>query len=68
MPDIVVEEGKIELAPKEGELIEKPQDVFGQFEKGDLKKEEKQDYKSDNQLMRCVDVLKALKIYKGIKK
>ena len=68
LPDIVVEEGKIELAPKEEDLIDKPQDVFEQFDKGDLKKEEKQDYKSDNQLMRAVDVLKALRIYKDNKK
>ena len=67
-PDIVVEEGKIELLPKEEVPIEKPQAVFEQFDKGDSKKEKEQDYKSDNQLMRCVDVLKALKIYKGIKK
>jgi len=67
LPDIVVEEGKIELAPKEEELIEKPQAVFEQFDKKDAKIEKERDYKSDNQLMRCVDVLKALKIYKVIK-
>jgi len=65
LPDIVVEEGKIELAPKEEEPIEKPQAVFEQFDKGEPKNKKEQDYKSDNQLMRCVDVLKALKIYKG---
>ena len=65
VPDIVVEEGKIELAPKEEEPIEKPQAVFEQFDKGEPKNKKEQDYKSDNQLMRCVDVLKALKIYKG---
>jgi len=68
LPDIVVEEGKIEFLPKEGESIEKPQAVFEQFDKGDPKNKKEQDYKSDNQLMRCVDVLKALKIYGGIKK
>jgi len=68
LPDIVVEEGKIELLPKAEESIEKPQAVFEQFDKGDAKKDKEQDYKSDNQLMRCVDVLKALKIYKGVKK
>jgi len=75
LPDIVVEEGKIELAPKEEESIGKPQAVFEQFEKGDSKnkkeqekeQEKEKDYKSDNQLMRCVDVLKALKIYGGKK-
>jgi len=68
LPDIVVEEGKIELSPKEDVLIEKPQAMFEQLDKGDSKNKNEQDYKSDNQLMRCVDVLKALKIYGRIKK
>ncbi len=69
IPDIVVEEGKIELA-SEGIPTEKPQDVFQQLEnKETVTKEEKPfDYKSDNQLMRAVDVLKALKIYREIKR
>jgi carboxyl-terminal processing protease len=67
LPDIVVEEGKIELTPKD-ELIkpEKPAEVFEQIEKKEKKDEEAKDYsyKNDNQLMRAVDVLKAIKIYK----
>jgi carboxyl-terminal processing protease len=69
MPDIVVEEGKIEITDK-GELQPaKPQQVFEQMEKKEkAEKEEKAlDYKSDNQLMRAVDVLKAVKFYGNIK-
>lgn len=65
MPDIMVEAGKIELAPKIDDFIEKPQEVFEQFEKTEKKVEEKDRYKSDNQLMRALDVLKAVRIYKG---
>ena len=65
LPDIVVEEGKIELSPKEESLIEKPQEVFEQFDEEEPKDKKEQNYKSDNQLMRCVDVLKALMIYGG---
>jgi len=63
MPDIVVEEGKIELVNKEDpfgiqDLKDKPNDA---------KIDKQFDYKSDNQLMRAVDVLKAVKIYEGKK-
>jgi len=75
MPDIVVGEGKIELASKEKMPTEKPQDIFEELEKKEntlkeetIKEEEAFDYKSDNQLMRAVDVLKAIKIYQEIKK
>ena len=69
MPDIVVEEGKIELAGQEELRTEKPQEIFEKIEKKEkeIEKEKKQDYKSDNQLIRAVDVLKAIKIYKDIK-
>jgi carboxyl-terminal processing protease len=71
IPDIVVEEGKIEpIATKEI----KPEDAKGIFEEIEKKKipaDEKAeitfDYKSDNQIMRAVDVLKAVKFYKGAK-
>ncbi|MDD5166870.1 MAG: S41 family peptidase [Candidatus Omnitrophica bacterium] len=67
MPDVVVEEGKIELADKENVLKGKPQDVFEEIEKKDkeAKEDKSQEYKSDNQLMRAVDILKAIKIYKA---
>ena len=72
IPDIMVEEGKIEITAKEGEALEKPQDVFEQIEKKEDKVQKQQekslDYKSDNQLMQAVDILKAIKIFKGLKK
>ncbi len=59
VPDILVEEGKIELAEKE-DLF----DIKDAKDKTDAVKQDKApDYKSDNQLMRAVDVLKAIKIY-----
>jgi carboxyl-terminal processing protease len=69
MPDIVVEETKIEPVPAEEPKPQKAEDIFEEIEKkGEEKvvKEKKQfDYKSDNQLTRAVDVLKAIKFYKG---
>jgi len=69
MPDIVVEEGKIELTDKSGIKTEKPQDVFEGIENKEkqAKIEKGFDYKSDNQLMRAVDVIKAAKFYKDLK-
>jgi len=69
MPDIVVEEGRIEIAPKEEQPVTKPQDIFEEIDKKEKTKKEENvfDYKSDNQLMRAVDVLKAVKFYKEIK-
>ena len=67
MPDIVVEAGKIEIAGAEETKAEKPQDIFEEIENKEKpgKEEKPWDYKSDNQLMRAVDVLKAAKFYKG---
>ena len=64
MPDIVVEEGKIEVALT---AEKKPEDVFEEIEKKEkpAKEAEQPNYKSDNQIMRAVDVLKAVKFYKG---
>jgi carboxyl-terminal processing protease len=69
MPDVVVEEGKIELAKQPEVKPEKPEDVFEEIDKDKkIEKEEKPlDYKSDNQFMRAVDILKAIRIYKEIK-
>jgi len=76
IPDIVVEEGKVELFAKDKDLekdVIKPQEIFEQIEKKEdkdkdkIKNEKVFDYKSDNQLIRAVDVLKAIKIYKNIK-
>ncbi len=71
MPDIVVEEGRIELNPQDDLKQEKPQSVFEELEKKDKENPEQKsekpfDYKSDNQLMRAVDVLKAVRFYKGM--
>jgi len=68
-PDIVAEEQKIDIAEEPQQKTEKPQDVFDEIEKKDKTKktESVPDYKSDLQLMRAVDVLKALKYYQKIK-
>ncbi|MDD4980556.1 MAG: S41 family peptidase [Candidatus Omnitrophica bacterium] len=64
IPDVVVEEGKIEITQKAQDIFEK----LDKDEKANVNKENKPlDYKSDNQLMRAVDILKAIKIYKGVK-
>lgn len=70
MPDIVVEEGKIEITAKEELTQEKPQDVFEEIEKKEkpAKDNKALEYKSDNQLMRAVDILKAIKISRGFNK
>jgi carboxyl-terminal processing protease len=68
IPDIQVEETKIELAATEEPRTKKPEDIFKQLEKMEEKKEEPLDYKSDNQLMRAIEVLKAVIIYQGTKK
>ncbi len=69
MPDIVVEEGRIELAAAlESEpKTQKPEEIFEQIEKKEKPEKEKEakEYSADNQLMRAVDALKAIKIYKG---
>jgi len=69
MPDIVVEEGRIELAAvlESEPKAQKPEEIFEQIEKKEKpeKEEEAKEYSADNQLMRAVDALKAIKIYKG---
>ncbi len=68
IPDIVVEEGRIELAasPEPEPKTQKPEEIFKEIEKKEKpekKEEEAKEYSADNQLMRAVDVLKAIKIY-----
>lgn len=66
IPDIIVQEGKIQVMAKE--KAKSPTDVFEQIEKKEEKKLEQEipeEYKIDNQLMRALDVLKAIKIYKA---
>ena len=69
VPDIIAEEVKKEAIEPPEEKITKPQEIFEEIEKKEKaeKVEKPFDYKSDNQLMRAVDVLKALKLYKDIK-
>ncbi|MFH1889055.1 MAG: S41 family peptidase [Candidatus Omnitrophota bacterium] len=70
VPDIVVEEGRIELTEESVPKIQKPEEIFEQIEQKDkpVKKEDSKEYTSDNQLMRAVDVLKAIRIYKEDRK
>jgi carboxyl-terminal processing protease len=78
-PDITVEEGKVTLLNKDDIISEakenketsegkevKPQEIFDQIENKEKKPEDSDeiDYKTDNQLIRAVDVLKGIKIYK----
>lgn len=66
IPDVEVEEGKIELAQKEENILDNSEDAFREVENKDknLSAAKEFDYKSDNQLARAVDILKVLKIYK----
>lgn len=67
MPDIVVEEGKIQLSADKDAAKEKTEDVFEAIEQKDKPQNKDAavfDYKSDNQLMSALDALKAIKIYK----
>jgi len=68
IPDIVAEEGKIELTlVHPGLQIEKSEEIFEEIDKkGKISKEgeTKDQYKADSQIMRAVDVLKAIQIYR----
>jgi len=71
MPDIVVEEGRIELAAVALEpKTQKPEEIFEQIENKEKpeKEEEAKEYSADNQLMRAVDALKAIKLYRASQK
>jgi len=66
MPDIIVPEGKVEITPLAIEpKSAKPEDVFEEMEKKEKtgKEDKTLEYKSDNQLIRAIDVLKAAKFY-----
>lgn len=66
MPDVVVEEAQIEIARKGEDLV--AENIFDSIdkEKKAAKGQQVFDYRSDNQLSRAVDLLKAIDIYKGI--
>lgn len=68
LPDIVVEEGRIEPLGRGDSSTGKSIEIFESIEKKEMpeKKDEARNYKYDNQLMRAVDILKAVKISKGL--
>jgi len=66
IPDVLVEEAKVELA-EEMKTPESPLEIFEELEKKEKPKimEDKlKDYRSDNQLMHALAIIKALRIYK----
>jgi carboxyl-terminal processing protease len=65
-PDITVEEGKIEIAHTQ-KTEDQKENVFRQIDDRKEAAEEKDSlvYKSDNQIMRAVDILKALEFYQS---
>jgi len=72
IPDIVVEEGVIvtqkqATAEKLEHELQGLEDKEKQLPEKESPGKDPESYKLDNQLMRAVDILKAVKIYKGIK-
>ena len=69
IPDIVAEEAKIELTENGKPKEEKSKGIFEEITEKDksAKKPKGFNYKPDVQIMRALDVLKALKFYKQIK-
>jgi carboxyl-terminal processing protease len=70
IPDIVAEETKVEIKENAESVTEKSEQVFEQIEKKDMAGKEAagKEYVRDSQIVRAVDVLKAIKIYKEPKK
>lgn len=76
IPDIVVEDGTIVTDKTGEEFDERKQQVFEEIEKKDKKNTEEktdkqaeiQSYKTDVQLSRAIDVIKAIRIYKDFSK
>lgn len=69
MPDIIAEDAKLEInKPKEISAV-KSEEVFEEMDKKTPTEKENKafDYKTDSQLMRAIDILKAVKITKDIK-
>jgi len=69
IPDIVAEEAKIEPTENDKPKEEKSKGIFEEITENDksAKKPKGFNYKPDVQIMRALDVLKALKFYKQIK-
>lgn len=63
IPDIIVEEAKIKLVTEEGLA----KDIFDELQeeeaKEELTKQIPEEYRTDNQLMRAMDILRAIRIY-----
>lgn len=66
IPDIIVEEGKIQLLSEEEDSADHIFDELEEKKEDSQKKEPWEEYKSDNQLMRAMDALRAIKIYHRI--
>lgn len=65
-PDIIVEDNKIDNSAKDKGKTESAEAVFDALESKNKPVDDKaHNYKKDNQLMRAVDILKALKICRG---
>lgn len=68
VPDIIAEDRGLEPAAQEKDKeTEKSKAIFEQIENKSEKKKDSA-YKNDNQLMRAIDVLKAVRIYKATDK
>lgn len=63
IPDIVVEDLKMAPSVKEGETPLNKEEVFEQIDGKQKDKKDVFDYKSDNQIMRSIDIIKALRLY-----
>jgi carboxyl-terminal processing protease len=65
IPDIVVEDNAI-IAPIDASDKKKAEEVFDKIENKEAAADKvKDNYKSDNQLVRAIDILKAVKIFKS---
>ncbi|MGD0335973.1 MAG: S41 family peptidase [Candidatus Omnitrophota bacterium] len=65
-PDIIIEQTKALAADEKEHKIKKIDDIIAEIGKKEAQPEEnKSDYKSDNQIMRAIDILKAMRLYKG---
>lgn len=60
VPDIIVEPLEIELPP----IAKEPEEIFEKVKEGIVPEEEKKPEKYDNQLVRAVDLLKGIEVYK----
>lgn len=70
-PDIAVEAGKVDIVADDSDETE---DIFDELKEKEVKTEKEEslkeglDYKKDNQIIRAVDVIKGIKIYKELSK